>query len=166
MFKRKTLLSHCILAVLFTGCPAAAGESEQTKGLEEASLVDSQSVTVSEYCTKFAARYSESNAMEHLEHSVRTEKKSDVMMRVSNLFQPPDSRFTSGYDCHFQMAQTTEARLGRDVVNISVDLLLTKTLDFAEYTKWKDLQIIPIEHVVDEISNRSGYGVFKYLEKS
>ena len=50
--------------------------------------------------------------------------------------------------------------LGGDIRTIKLGL------DFADYTKWKDLQFIPIEHVVDEISNRSGYGVFKYLAKS
>ena len=81
------------------------------------------------------------------------------MMLIANVFQPSDSRFTAEYDCRFRV-QDTEGR----VHDVSVGVFLTKTLHFARYTQWKRLQIVPIEHVVDEASDRAGYGVFKYLE--
>ena len=65
------------------------------------------------------------------------------MMRIGNFFQPPDSRFTAGYDCRFQ-----ERPEGEQVRDISVGVLLTGTLQFAEYTKWQELQIVAIEYVV------------------
>ena len=80
------------------------------------------------------------------------------MTWISNLFQPPDARFTSGYDCRFQ---ATNVR-GR-VQDVSAVLLLTGTVEFAEYTQWPALQAVPIEYVVDEAGGRNGFGVFKYL---
>ena len=47
---------------------------------------------------------------------------------------------------------------------ISVGVFLTRTLEFAEHTKWNGLQVIPVEYVVDETHGRAGYGVFKYLD--
>ena len=80
------------------------------------------------------------------------------MTWISNVFQPPDARFTSGYDCRFK---ATNVR-GR-VQDVSAVLLLTGTVEFAEYTQWPELQAVPIEYVVDEAGGREGFGVFKYL---
>ena len=114
------------------------------------------------YCEKFAEAYLASNAIEHTGVSVRTEKKPDIMMWLSNLFQPSDSRFTAGYDCRF----TARGGEGEgEVRTVSVGIFLTGTLEFAHYTKWKNLQIIPVEHVVDAARSRAGYGVFKYLKE-
>ena len=154
----KICLSHCVLMVLLATCAAGIGSSD---GAREGKSVDSRRrLTVSGYCEKFARQYSENNAMGYREGSASTKKKSDVMMGFSNLFAPSDSRFTSGYDCRFRAG-----RKGKQGQDYSVGLFLTGTLHFAEYTQWKKLQIIPIEHVMDEANDRAGYGVFKYLDK-
>ena len=116
-------------------------------------------VPVSTYCEKFARKHAENNAMEYQEGSATADKRSDVLMHLSNMFQPSDSKFTAGYACHFQ-ARNTQGH----VQDISVDIFLTGTLRFAEHTQWEHLQIIPIEYAVDETNDRAGYGVFKYLE--
>ena len=147
-----------ILIILLAGFGAADGGDGRA---EKGRPVDSRNgVAVSGYCENFARKYSEDNAIDYQESSVKVEKKSDVMMHLSNLFSPSHSKFTSGYDCHFQ----ARGRQG-EAHDISVGLFLTGTLHFAEYTKWERLQIIPVEYVVDQANDRAGYGVFKYLEK-
>ena len=151
----KTCLSGCVAMVLLAGCAAATAQ-RQTR--DEGTAVVSPA-TVSGYCEKFALRYCALNALEYRERSARADKRTDVMTWIGNVFQPADSRFTSEYDCRFRASGNGErARV------ISVGVYLTRTLHFAEYTKWKDLQIIPVEYVVDETHARAGYGVFKYLE--
>ena len=90
--------------------------------------------------------------------SVQTEKKAEILTWLSNAFAPPDSRFTAGYECRFT-AQTDQGQAR----TVAVGIFLTGTLEFAHYTKWPNLQLIPVEHVVDEAHGRAGYGVFKYL---
>ena len=153
----KTSLRCCIPMLLLASCGAANGQQETAD--ERTSVESRHRVTVSRYCEKFAGRFSADNALEYQERTARVEKRSDVMLRIGNLFQPPDSRFTSEYDCRFRAR-----RKGEQAQEISVGLFLTGTRQFAEYTKWKDLQIIPVEYVVDETHDRAGYGVFKYLE--
>ena len=148
----------CVLMILVSGCDAGNGLRE-TAGEGTASAGSRHSVTVTAYCREFARRYCALNALDCREDSARVEKRSDLMMRIGNLFSPADSRFTSGYDCRFRAgSQGGRAR------EVSVGLFLTGTRQFAEYTKWEDLQIIPVGYVVDEARDRSGYGVFKYLE--
>lgn len=154
----KTGLPHCLLLLLLASWTAGPGGDAQA---EEGGAVDAQKrVPVSGYCEQFARKYAENTAMEYQEDSTRIEKQSDVLMHISNMFQPSDSTFTAGYACHFQ-ARNTQGH----VQDMAVALFLTDTLQFAEYTKWKDLQIIPIAYAVDETHDRAGYGVFKYLEK-
>ncbi len=81
------------------------------------------------------------------------------MTWISNVFQPSYSEFTLGYDCHFQARNK-----GGRVHDVSVGIFLARYFRFAEYTQWKNLQIIPIAYVVDNTNNKAGYGVFKYLE--
>ena len=153
---RKLCRSLCIL-LLFAGCGVgnANGERVQPGG----PAASPGSVTVFRYCEDFAREYAASNAIGYTDLVIRTGKKPDIMMWLSNMFQPSDSRFVAGYDCHFT------ARSGDGQVRTaSVGIFLTETLDFAHYTKWKNLQIIPIGHVVDETHGRAGYGVFKYLK--
>ncbi len=126
---------------------------------DEASGDAQNGITVSEYCDKFARKYFESHPSEYLENSAIAVMESDVIMWFSNIFAPADSKFTSGYDCKFQ-ASNKEGKFQE----FSVSLFLTGTLAFAEYTQWEDLQIVPIEYVVDLNNSRIGYGVFKYLE--
>ena len=154
---KKIRLSHSILLVLLASCGAGNGNSGRAE--EARSVASPRGVTVAAYCGKFAREYSKRNALRFQDGSTRTAKRWDVMMLISNVFQPSDSRFTAEYDCRFR-ARDTEGR----VHDVSVGVFLTKTLDFARYTQWGNLQVVPIEHVVDEASDRAGYGVFKYLE--
>ena len=135
--------------LLLAGC-AASGGTVETSG----------SVGVDRYCEKFAKAYLERNAIDYTGLFVRTDKKTDLMKWFSNVFSPSDSRFTAGYDCRF----TAHGGEGR-TRTFSVGLFLTGTEEFAHYTQWKNLQIIPIGHVVDEAHGRAGYGVFKYLKE-
>ena len=112
------------------------------------------------YCEKFAKAYLNRNGIEHTGLAVQLEKKPGLMRLLSNAFSPSHSRFTAGYDCRF-----TAHGGGEEPRTVSVGLFLTGTSEFAHYTKWKNLQIIPIEHVVDEAHGRAGYGVFKYLKE-
>ena len=151
----KTCLRGCIAMVLLAGCDA--GNAQRQTADEGAAVVPP--VTVSGYCEKFALRYCALNALEYEARSARADKRTDVMTWIANVFQPADSRFTSEYDCRFRAR-----RKGERAREISVGVYLTRTLHFAEYTKWEDLQIIPVEYVVDETHDRAGYGVFKYLD--
>ena len=118
-------------------------------------MASAPGVRVAEYCETFAKRYAEIHETPYRDGSAHTSKQSDVMRWASNVFQPAGSRFTAGYDCRFEVgAEAT--------VPVSVSLYLTETQAFAEHTQWEKLQIIPIEHVVDEARGRAGYGVFIY----
>ena len=153
----RTRASLCVLPLL-AACGAANADGQRTAGGR--SMAPAGSVSVERYCEQFAEAYLERNAVAYTGLSVRTEKKPDLMNWLSNVFQPSDSRFTSGYDCEFT------ARSGEgEVRTVSVGIFLTGTLEFAHYTKWKRLQLIPVEHVVDDARGRAGYGVFKYLEE-
>lgn len=72
---------------------------------------------------------------------------------------PPGSRFTAGFRCRFR----TGGGQGQ-AHDVSVGIYLAQTLDFAEHTEWEDLRIAPVKHVVDEVHDRTGYGVFQYLK--
>ena len=157
MLARRTWAGLCVLPLL-VACGAGNADGQRAAGGTRAEAAGS--VGVVRYCEKFAEAYLASNAIDYTGLSVRTEKKPDIMMRLSNVFQPSDSRFTAGYDCQFT------ARGGEgEVRTVSVGIFLTETLEFAHYTKWKNLQIIPVEHVVDAARSRAGYGVFKYLKE-
>ena len=116
-------------------------------------------VTVAGYCEAFARTFCKQRALAYQEQSARTAKRSDVMLYLSNVFQPPDSTFTAEYACQFQ-ARTRDRR----AQEFSVSLYLTTTLHFARHTQWTRLQLIPIAYVTDATGGRAGYGVFKYLE--
>ena len=155
----KTRASLCILPLL-AACKVGNADGEQAASGGTAEPSGSVSVSVVRYCEKFAEAYLESNAIDYTGLSVRTDKKPDLMNWLSNVFAPSDSRFTAGYDCRF-----TARNDQGEVRAVSVGIFLTGTLEFAHYTKWKNLQIIPVGHVVDEPRGRAGYGVFKYLEE-
>ena len=152
----KTCASLCILPLL---AACRVGNADGERAASGGTAEPSGSVSVVRYCEKFAEAYLESNAIDYTGLSVRTDKKPDLMNWLSNVFAPSDSRFTAGYDCRFS-ARNAEGQ----VHAVSVGIFLTGTLEFAHYTQWKSLQIVPIEHVVDETLGRAGYGVFKYLE--
>ena len=157
MSMSKPRASLCVLPFL-AACGAGSADGERAAG--GTPVASAGSVSVVRYCEKFAEAYLESNAIEYTGLSVRTGKKPDLMKWFSNLFSPSDSRFTAGYDCRF----TARDDQG-EVRTVSVGIFLTGTLEFARYTQWKSLQIIPVEHVVDDTRGRAGYGVFKYLEE-
>ena len=146
-----------ILIFLLADCPVSNGANHQAEGKRPVDLQNS--VTVSKYCENFAIKYAKNNDVDYQKNSVQTEKEADLSMWISNVFQPSGSKFRAGYNCRFQIRSKEE-----DVHNVSVSIFLTETLSFAEHTSWKELHIIPIEYVVDEINVRAGYGVFKYLE--
>ena len=153
----RTWASLCVLA-LVVGCGGGDANGERTTGGTRVEAAGS--VSVARYCEKFAEAYLASNAIAYTGLSVRTGKKPEIMKWFSNLFSPSDSRFTAGYDCEF-----TARNVEGEVRTVSVGLFLTGTLEFAHYTKWENLQLIPVERVVDDTRGRAGYGVFKYLEE-
>ena len=146
-----------ILALALAGCSAGNGDGGPDGDKPLSPLANAMAVPA--YCERFAEAYSARLALEFVPDSVRSAKTPDLVTWISNRFQPPDARFVSAYACRFE---ATDAR--RRHRRVDVQLLLTQTRRFAEYTQWDDLQTIPIEYVVDEIDGRAGYGVFKYLE--
>lgn len=155
---RKT--SVFVLVFMLSGCAGAvSGEAGRAGDRSTAVPRSRGTLAVSGYCEDFAMKYAENNGVAYRKDSARTEKESDAWMWISNAFQPPGSRFTAGYRCRFR----TRAGHG-EAHEVSVGIYLTQTLGFAEHTKWEDLQIVPIEYVVDEAHDRAGYGVFKYLK--
>ena len=132
-------LSHGLLVLALVGCHADNDHAGPRGG-----------VPVAGYCEAFAQTFCEKQALDYQEHSVRTVKRSDVMLHLSNVFQPADSTFTAGYDCRFR-ARTRDGQ-GQA---FSVGLFLTKTLHFARHTQWEELQIIPIAYVTDETGDRA-----------
>lgn len=151
-----TSLSATLLVTLFL---ASCGGPAPGRSEEAGAQVQAQGVSVAAYCEAFARQYALRHELAYSADSARTEAKSDFMRRLSNVFQPFDSKFTGGYACHFAAG----AR-GDTVSDFAVDIFLTNTREFAEHTQWTKLQLVPIAHVVDEARDRSGYGVFKYLD--
>ena len=156
MSMSRTWVILCVLSLL---AACWTGKADDERAGTESGVGSAGSVSVIWYCEKFAEAYLTKNAIDYTGLSVEAEKMPDIMMWLSNVFQPPDSRFTAGYDCRF----TVRGDKGQ-VRKLSVGIFLTGTLEFAHYTKWKTLQVIPVEHVVDATRGRAGYGVFKYLE--
>ena len=118
-------------------------------------------IPVAEYCERFAREYARESQVNYVEGSVQVHKKLGIGRIISNLFQPRDSRFVAGYDCHFQASGRNEF-----LQAYKVNIFLTGTRDFAEHTHWESLQVIPIAYVTDPASSQGGYGVFKYLDNS
>jgi len=141
-------LSHGLLVLVLVGGHAGSGHADPHAG-----------IPVAGYCEAFAQAFCGKEALAYQEHSVRLAPHSALYLSLSNLFQPPDSTFTAGYQCTFR-AQTRDGQ----PQTFAVNLLLTKTLPFAEHTQWERLQLVPIAYVTDETTGRAGYGVFKYLE--
>ena len=152
---RQTCVSLFVLTFL-AGCGIGNADAERVAG--GGPVESGGSVSVVRYCEQFAEAYLESQAIDYSDLSVRTEKKAEILTWLSNAFAPPDSRFVAGYDCRFT-AQTDQGQAR----TVAVGIFLTGTLAFAHYTKWPNLQLIPVKHVVDETHGRAGYGVFKYL---
>lgn len=152
---RQTCVSLFVLTFL-AGC--GIGNADAERVAIGGPVESGGSVSVVRYCEQFAEAYLESQAIDYSDLSVRTEKKAEILTWLSNAFAPPDSRFVAGYDCRFT-AQTDQGQAR----TVAVGIFLTGTLAFAHYTKWPNLQLIPVKHVVDETHGRAGYGVFKYL---
>ena len=156
MILRAIKTGHLVLVYSFlivAGCSAEdanpVGQPE-TKGTSDA-------VSVKSYCGAFAQKYSDRVGAEFLKNSVQV-KSSNGGLWISNLFQPKDSRFKARYRCTF-VSESSEA----EQAEVSVDIILVETREFAKHTQWKDLQLIPISRIVDDAKDTEGYGVFKYL---
>lgn len=143
----KHYLTSCLSVLLLLGVADARSVEHQ------------EGQSVAKYCEQFATQYALSVAMTYQSGSLRIQGQSEILLSLSNLFQPSDSRFTAGYTCQFQAL-----RQGDEPVTMEVSLFLTGTRHFAEHTQWERLQIIPIAYVADRTTGKAGYGVFKYLE--
>ena len=148
------------LAALIGAMFAVVGCSVDGPGDSGQPVPGERAVAVPGYCASFAHAYAAQSAVDLDADSVRVEAGSAVGRWMSNLFQPTGSRFLSGHRCTFE---TASSKSGHHTV--SVDILVAETRAFAEHTQWEDLQIVPIRRVVDEASDRAGYGVFKYLRR-
>ena len=114
-----------------------------------------------DYCQTYLdalAELYEKNSSSHATARVSAlDRGSGVMKFISNIFQPPDSRFHSGYTCRFHINLREKKHPG------SMLLLLTESKAFAEYTQWAFIQIIEIGEV-SHPQDRTLYAVVKYLE--
>ncbi len=155
---------HVLLCVLVLAGPSGlpAGARDAPASLEDGGgiLQAAGGVTVTEYCEKFARTYASKHALDYQEHSASVKKRMEITQWVPHRFSSPYSRFTWGYTCRFQASDP----VGQGD-EFSVGLFLVAPLEFADYTQWPGLQIIPIGFVVDPRNDRRGYGVFKFLEK-
>ena len=80
----------------------------------------------------------------------------NIMSSIGNIFQPPDSKFHSGYICEFHLDFKETELPG------SLRLLLVENKAFAEYTKWDRAQIVDIGEVT--YSDQKYYVVVKYIK--
>jgi len=94
----------------------------------------------------------------YIEGSAKIAQLMNISRWLSNLFQPPDSRFYAGYKCRFSIQQQDRTTAA------SVQLLLANTQIYANHTQWEHIQIIPIKAIDDTDNGRTGYIVVKYLD--
>ena len=110
------------------------------------------------YCAAFADAFAARSDARVPEDSVRVKARSPLWRWVSNVFQRRGSRLVAGYGCGFEVVAAGNGPRRE----WSVDIVTVETLEFAEYTQWEKLQVVPIQLVVDDRGN-AGWGVFKYL---
>ena len=146
-----------LLIILFAAL-ASATPVVEADGVQPVHPTTVQVASVSDYCARFAQAYAVRNAFQVAPDPIEIEPKPALWHWLSNVFQPPGSRFTGSYRCRFV---TLAANAGRRIV--SVNLYLAETRAFAAHTHWEDLQTVPIEWLVDDTNGHAGYGVFKYL---
>ena len=146
----KTLYLILLLIWLGTVCPGASSEDGR----------NARPKSVERYCEDFARKYAENTTAGYQARTAQVEKVAGVWTVVNNIFHPKGQRFTAGYHCRFETAVA-----GATPAGFLVRLYLTETLAFARHTKDDEYQIIPIEFVVDTASGKSGYGVFKFLDR-
>lgn len=120
-----------------------------------------KNVSVESYCAEFVSVYSHRNEVVQDKDSVAVKRLPVVLKWLSNAFQPRDSRFVAGYRCSFATINEDGAR-----ESASVSIYLTETREFAEFTQWECLQIVPIRRIVNETDGSIGYGVIKYFESA
>lgn len=121
--------------------------------------VENTGKSAEDYCGNYAKAYANSKTYVLASDSIRVKKQGKITQSIFNRFQPSGSRFLAGFDCRFDATSTTGKRR-----RISVKLYVVETLEFAEFTQWERLQIIPIQEVEDTTTGLIGYGVFKYLK--
>lgn len=119
-----------------------------------------KSVSVTEYCETFVLTFARTKSKSVVAESIRVSSRRPGFVRLTNLFQPPGSRYLGGFQCKFALSSTNGEQ-----DEFTVDIYLVESLEFAEHTQWKDLQIVSIKIVKDSKKNLSGYGVFKYLKQ-
>ena len=139
----------------YTICGLLLGCSD----LEQVSKVPSTGNSPMRCCADFARVMAVRDNAVALD--IRTVTELDLPSRIANVFQPSGSKFLASYRCRFVLEST-----GGDHEQLSVGLYLVETREFAQYTQWKDLQIVPIDHLTDSASGAAGYGVFKYLRRN
>lgn len=151
----------CALLVMLVLAGCGAGGGRDALHDRAGPAIAENGVTVAQYCEQFARQYSEDYAFVYEEGSVRLKRRSDLPLKLKNVFQPPRERFAGAFTCRFRIHATDDS--ARDV---SLEIVLTNTRRFAEFIEWEDEQIIPIEYVHDPDNDKRGYGVFQYLDVS
>ena len=121
--------------------------SPETK---ERSISSKSGKNVLEYCKSFALKYTDNHSYAYQENSVKVTIK-----------QPTPSTFIARYDCQFQVID--EEGTFNDIF---FQIYLVEDSEFAQHVKERKLFIIPIEYVIDEINEKSGYGIFATHENS
>ena len=113
-----------------------------------------------DYCQTYLdalAKLYEKNSSSHATASVSAVGPDNgIMIFITNIFQPFDSKFHSGYIYRFHIDLHEKKLSG------SMTLLLIENKAFAEYTQWKDIQIIDIGEV-SHPRDETLYVVVKYL---
>ena len=156
--KMRTLLICAALSCfVFSAYEGSATDSS----LSALSSVPSLQEQLKDYCQTYLealATLYEKNSSSHATARVSAlDRGSRMMTFMTNIFQPFDSRFHSSYICRFQIDLHEKKRAG------SMTLLLIENKAFAEYTQWKDIQIIDIGEV-SHPQDETLYVVVKYLE--
>ena len=118
------------------------------------------------YCERFAAaapgRLIDSRGAYYVAGSARVVRPrlGDVVTRLSNTFQPPDSRFVAAWRCRFSISMNGQSCAGE------VALTLAEHTEFAEHTSWPRLAIIDGNRILSAGGTTIGYAAPKYFETS
>ena len=144
------MLRWGFVALFLCHAAIAAGQDEQRQVLE--------------YCENFArhapeklsaaptARYVPQSAV------VKQRIRDRITTVVSNFFQPRDSRFLRAWNCRFRVTLEGKTCAGK------VSLPVVEHKDFADYTQWPELMIVPDNRITDAAGTAVGYLTPKYYE--
>ena len=118
------------------------------------------------YCEQFAAavpaRLLKSPGAHYDAGSARVVRPrlGNVVTRLSNTFQPPDSRFADAWQCTFSISMDGQPCAGE------VALPIAERAEFAEYTSWLRLVIVDGNRIVTAGGTTLGFATPKYFETS